>query len=137
MHKKLAQERLEALEQQQIARKLQKETVAALIVELTKSNATKDATITSLQARQQEIEEEQKDEKKEALIEHKALVKKRKVSLNNLGLLILELQEKIDPTANGYDANLDYNADEEDPMTKGLQDEQEDAAPTVLRQSLL
>jgi hypothetical protein len=57
--------------------------------------------------------------------------------LNNLGLLILELQEKIDPTANGYDANLDYNADEEDPMTKGLQDEQEDAAPTVLRQSLL
>jgi hypothetical protein len=51
MHKKLAQERLEALEQQQIARKLQKETVAALIVELTKSNATKDATITSLQAR--------------------------------------------------------------------------------------
>jgi len=51
--------------------------------------------------------------------------------LNNLGLLILELQEKIDPTANGYDANLDYNADEEDPMTKGLQDEQEDAAAMV------
>jgi len=39
------------MHKKQIARKPQKETVAALIVELTESNATKDATITSLQAR--------------------------------------------------------------------------------------